>query len=440
VKKEVKKKICIDTMKKRILYTLLFLCIFHSVNAQTKSMLLLNGFLHVGNEKTIESAAVGIRDGKISLVRNALAYSFSREDWDTIIDLKGQHIYPGFIAGNSTLGLTEIDAVRATRDYSEVGEFNPHIRSQIAYNVESKVISTVRTNGILLTQATPRGGQISGTSSLMSTSGWNWEDATILADDGIHVNWPSSLDGGGWWAEPSPKKKNEAYEKEKQSLTDFFAMSKSYVETAQEKRTDLRLNAMSECFVGEKRVYFHADDIQQLLDIIDFAVKFDLKYPVIVGGYDSHLITRKLKDAKIPVMLNRIHSLPENETDAVDLPYRIPALLQEGGVKFCIQNHGEMEAMNTRNLPFQAGTAQAYGLTEEQAIRSISLSACEIIGIGKQYGSIEEGKSATLFISTGNALDIRSNNITLALINGQMIDLTNFQEELYNRYSSKYKK
>jgi imidazolonepropionase-like amidohydrolase len=99
-----------------------------------------------------------------------------------------------------------------------------------------------------------------------------------------------------------------------------------------------------------------------------------------------------------------------------------------------------MEAMNTRNLPFQAGTAQAYGLTEEQAIRSISLSACEIMGIGKQYGSIEEGKSATLFISTGNALDIRSNNITLALINGQMIDLNNFQEELYNRYSSKYKK
>ena len=427
-------------MKKTIIYTLILLCVFHSVKAQTKSILLLNGFLHVGNEKTIESAAVGIRDGEILLVRNALAFSFSREDWDTIIDLKGQHIYPGFLAGNSTLGLTEIDAVRATRDFSEAGEFNPHIRSQIAYNVESKVISTVRTNGILLTQATPRGGQISGSSSLMFTSGWNWEDATILADDGIHVNWPSSIDGGGWWAEPSPKKKNESYEKDKQALTDFFEISQAYVETDKGKRTDLRLNAMTECFVGEKRVYFHADDIQQIIDIIDFATKFELKYPVIVGGYDSHLITRKLKDAKIPVMLNRIHSLPENEIDAIDLPYRIPALLQEGGVKFCIQNHGDMEAMNARNLPFQAGTAQAYGLTEEQAIRSISLSACEIMGIGKTYGSIEEGKSATLFISEGNALDMRSNKITLALINGEMIALKNFQEELYNRYSNKYKK
>ncbi len=427
-------------MKKIILFTLIIVCVLHSVKSQTKSMLLLNGFLHIGNEKTLESAAVGIRNGKISLVRNSLAFSFSREDWDTIIDLKRQHIYPGFVAGNSTLGLSEIDAVRATRDYSEVGEFNPHIRSQIAYNVESKVISTVKTNGILLTQATPRGGQISGTSSLMSTNGWNWEDATILADDGIHVNWPSNMDGGGWWAEPSAKKKNETYEKDKQALADFFEISRAYVETEKGKRIDLRLNAMTDCFVGEKRVYFHADDIQQLLDIIDFAAKFNLNYPVIVGGYDSHLITRKLKDAKIPVMLNRVHSLPENEIDAVDLPYRIPSLLQEGGVKFCLQNHGDMETMNARNLPFQAGTAQAYGLTEEQAIRSISLSACEIMGIGKDYGSIEEGKSATLFISEGNALDIRSNKVALALINGEMISLKNFQEDLYNRYSNKYKK
>lgn len=402
-------------------------------------VLLLNGYLHIGNGEVIESALVGIQNDKITLVRNSLAYTYDKTEWDTIIDLQGQHIYPAFIAPNSTLGLTEIDAVRATRDFNEVGQYNPHIRSQIAFNVESKVISTVRTNGVLMAQATPRGGDISGTSSVMALSGWNWEDATILQDDGVHVNWPSSMQGGGWWAEPGPKQRNDQYEQQKEELKAFFELAKSYSEKNKKEQCDLRLDAMVDCFKGTKRVYFHADDIQQLLDIIDFANYFDLKFPVIVGGYDSHLVTRKLIDSGFSVMLLRTHSLPENEDDPVDLPFRLPYLLQEAGVKFCLQNHGDMEAMNARNIPFQAGTAMAYGLTEEQAIRSISLSTCEILGIDELYGSIEEGKSATLFVSKGNALDMRTNAVTLAMINGVFMPLGNFQMDLYMKYSKKYR-
>ncbi len=399
----------------------------------------MNGYLHVGNHKIIETAAVGITNGKISLVRNALAYSYNKKDWDTIIELRGKHIYPGFVAANSTLGLTEIDAVRATLDFNEVGDFNPHIRAQIAYNAESKVISTVRANGVLLTQTTPRGGQISGSSSVMATSGWNWEDATILADDGIHVNWPSFIQQN-WEGDGVTRKKNENYNKEKAQIISFFEMAEAHSNVDNKQQSDVRLNAMTACFKGAKRVYFHANDIQQLLDIIDFAQKFKLPYPVIVGGYESYLITRKLKDAKIPVMLNRIHSLPENETDPVDLTYRLPKLLQDGEVLFCLQPHGDMEAMNARNLPFYAGTAWAYGLTEEQAVASISKNICEIIGISKNYGTIEEGKSATLFVSEGNALDMRTNLVTLAFVNGEPIDLLNTQEELYKKYLKKYRK
>jgi imidazolonepropionase-like amidohydrolase len=136
--------------------------------------------------------------------------------------------------------------------------------------------------------------------------------------------------------------------------------------------------------------------------------------------------------------LMRVHSLPENEDDAIDLPYRLPSLLQEMGVLFCLQNQGDMETMNARNLPFQAGTAMAYGLSEEQAVRSISLSACEIMGFDKNYGSIEVGKSATLFVSEGNALDMRTNNMVLGLINGVFIPTGNFQKDLYEKYSQKY--
>lgn len=407
---------------------------------ESKSILLVNGYLHVGNGEIVESALIGIKGDKIALVRNSLAYTYDKQEWDTIIDLQGQHIYPGFVAPNSTLGLTEIDAVRATRDYNEVGQYNPHIRSQIAFNVESNVISTVRTNGVLLSQATPRGGDISGSSSVMTLDGWNWEDATVIKDDGIHVNWPSSMEGGGWWAEPSAKKRNTEYDEQKLALFQFFEMAKAYTKSDKKDKCDLRLEAMVDCFTASKRVYFHANELQQIQDVIDFSIHFDLPFPVIIGGYDSYLVARKLVDAKIPVMLVRVHSLPENEEDAVDSPYRLPALLQEAGVKFCLQNEGDMEAMNTRNLPFQAGTAKAYGLTEEQAISSISLSTCEIIGIDKEYGSIEEGKSATLFVSAGNALDMRTNSVTQIIIKGQFSSVSNFQQELYEKYKRKYTK
>ena len=423
----------------KILYTfLLVTCCSLSLTAQEKrKILLLNATVHVGNGQLFEKGLVGIEGENISIVRNSLAYSYSREDWDTIIDLDGQHLYPGFMAPNSTLGITEIDAIRASNDFDEVGTYNPHVRSLIAYNCESQVLETVRANGVLFTQTTPRGGIISGSSSVMHTDCWNWEDGVIGADDGIHLNWPSSLEGGGWWAEPSPKKRNEKYGEQKRAITSFFDAALSYSKGDRLKK-DPRYEALIPCFTGSKRLYVHADELQELLDVIDFAKAYELKFPVIIGGYDSYMVTEKLKDAKIPVMLPRLHSLPEFEGDAVDLVYRLPSLLQAGGVKFCLQNEGDMEAMNARNIPFLAGTAMAYGLTEEEAVRSVSLSACEIVGIDKKYGSIEEGKKATLFVSSGNALDMRTNNVTLILVDGLFSGTTTFQTELYLKYKRKY--
>jgi imidazolonepropionase-like amidohydrolase len=404
---------------------------------KSQAILLVNGFLHQGNGTVVETALIGIRNGKIDFVKNALSSAYKKSEWDTIIDLQGQHVYPAFIAPNSTLGITEIDAVRATRDFQEVGYLNPHIRSQIAFNAESKVISTVRTNGVLFAQVTPRGGRISGTSSVMALSGWNWEDATIFKDDGVHINWPESIQGT-WKDDVITKTKGKNYQQQKEELVTFFNLVKAYQNNADELKTDLRLNAMIPCLTAEKRIYFHANEIQQLTDIIEFVHFFDIPYPVIVGGYDSYMIARKLKDAKIPVMLGRTHSLPENEDDPIDLPFQLPTMLQKEGVLFCLQNEGEMEAMNARNLPFQAGTAMAYGLTEEQAIQSISLNTAKIMGISKTYGSIEAGKSASLFVSKGNALDMRTNQVSLIFVNGSFVPTTNFQTELYQRYEKKY--
>jgi imidazolonepropionase-like amidohydrolase len=426
-------------MKINILY-LFFLCALPSIAQKNQKKLLLNGVLHVGNGEIFNNAAIGIENDKIIFIKNSLAYSYLAKDWDTIIDLQNQHVYPGFVAPNSTLGLTEIDAVRATNDFREVGELNPHIRSLIAYNAESKVISTVRTNGVLITQATPREGVISGSSSVLHLGGWNWEDAVIKADDGIHLNWPTPIKQDRESKKAHDYIKNENYLKHKNEIDLFFSSAKAYLSTVKNVEKDLRYEAMDGIFNGEKRVYFHADDIQQLLDIIEFSKKHQLKFPVIIGGYDTYLCADRIKDANIPIMLPRVHSLPMHEDDPIDLPYKLPFLLYKAGIKFCLQNEGDMEAMNTRNLPFLAGTAASYGLPQEEAVRSISLSACEIIGINNYYGSIEVGKKATLFVSKGNALEIKSNDVTLIMMDGNVIDTSNFQKELYNKYKKKYEK
>jgi hypothetical protein len=421
----------------RIKLILLALCIGSSIGFAQKKynrILLENATVHIGNGQVFEKGTVGIENGKIKLVRNALAFSYNREEWDTVINLSGQHLYPGFVAPNSTLGLTEIEAVNASNDFYEFGEFNPNMRAQIAFNCESNVIQTVRTNGVLLIQTTPRGGTIAGQSSVMRSDCWNWEDGTVLESDGIHVEWPNPYKMN-WPTRQLTK--NDEYQNQKERLRSFFLEAKGYA--LSNGKENQRYDAMKQCFKGEKRVYFRANDMQQILDVLDFAKELEIAYPVIVGGYDSYLVTDRLKLQQVPVMLVRLHSLPQHEDDPVDLVYRLPFLLQQAGVKFCLQNEGDMEAMNARNIPFLAGTAYSYGLTEEQAIRCVSLSSCEILGIDKNYGSIEEGKSATLFVSQGPALEMKTNQTTLILIDGQFIPVTNFQLELYKKYKQKYK-
>lgn len=403
---------------------LLILLLSSQFIANAQRILLLNGTAHIGDGQVLESAAIGVVNDRISFIKNALTQTFDPAQWDTIIQLKGQHIYPALISANNTLGLTEIDAVRATRDFNDVGVWNPHVRAQIAFNVESRVIETVRTNGVLISQATPRGGYISGTSSLMNLYGWNWEDATIVANDGIHLNWPYS---------------KETYQKEKQEIYQFFEMAKAYADRKDAQPNDLRLEAMKACFNGQKRVYIHAESLQQIVDVIDFSKDFKLPFPVIVGGDEAYLIGAKLKDSKIPIMLNRIHSLPKHEDDLTYQPYRLPALLKEQGILFCLQNEGDMQPMNTRNLPFQAGTTMAYGLTAEEALQTVSLNVCKIVGIDQDYGTLAAGKKATFFVSKGPALDMKTNLVTLILIDGKFCPTSNFQQELYQKYQDKYK-
>jgi hypothetical protein len=155
---------------------------------QTETVSIQGATIHVGNGTVLERGTLVLKNGIIEKIGPEAEIQAE----GTVVDASGKHVYPGFILANSTLGLGEIDAIRATRDYDELGTFLPHVRSLIAYNAESKVVESLRPNGILLAQVTPRGGRISGSSSIVQLDAWNWEDAAVVVDDGVHLNWPST--------------------------------------------------------------------------------------------------------------------------------------------------------------------------------------------------------------------------------------------------------
>ncbi len=400
-----------------------------------KPTLFIGATAHLGNGQVIENAAISIQKGKFDLIANASMIRIDPSAFDTIYKIYGKHIYPSFILPNTTLGITEIDAVRASRDYRETGIMNPNIRSLIAYNTDSKLTKTVRSNGVLIAQVTPRGGLVSGQSSIMHLDGDNWEDAVIKADDGIHINWPKSYYNTGWWAEPGETKENKEYQNKINDLEKLFSKARAYESSA--KILDIKMESMRGLFDGSKNLYIHANSASDMRDAINFSEKNYVKNIIIVGGEDALGISSTLVKKNIPIILNRIHRLPKSEDSPVDEPFKQAKKLQDAGILFCLSYEGDMEAMGARNLAFTAGTTVAYGQEYEDAIQSITLNPAKILGIDNILGSIENGKNATFFISSGDALDMRTNNVEQAFINGIYIDLNNHQKELFKRYKNK---
>ena len=402
---------------------------------QTKSILIIGGTAHLGNGKIQENSLISIVDGKIASISDATVTKIAKHD--ITIQADGKHIYPGFIAPNSTLGLVEIDAVRASDDESEIGEFNPHIRSLIAYNAESKLTESARPNGVLLAQITPRGARISGTSSVVQLDAWNWEDAVIKENDGIHMRWPNSYARLGWWAEPGGIESNKKYEEQTKGVQLFFDNAFNYLKS-DKKTKDIPYDAMNGLQNGDKTLFVNANGEKEITDIILFKKKNNIKKLVIIGGYNAHKIADLLKENNVSVLLRRIHDVPNSEDEDVNLPYKIAKILTEKGIIVGLENSGDMERMQTRNMPFYAGTCAAWGMNKEEALKLMTSNTAKILGIDAKYGTLEAGKSATLFISEGDALDMKTNKLSHAFIDGRKISLESHQTELYERYKDKF--
>jgi imidazolonepropionase-like amidohydrolase len=380
----------------------------------------------------IENGTLSIEKGKIKIETAAVTGDVER------IDATGKHVYPGVIAPNTNLGLVEVSSTKSTTDFDELGEMNPSIRSIVAYNTDSKVINTVRSNGVLLAQIVPQGGMISGTSTVVQLDAWNWEDAAYVLDNGVHMTFPALINRpmqmrrrGG---DSDPVKLG--LEKIEQARV-FFREAKAYLQEKTHAATNLKFEATRGLFDRSKTLYIHCDLVKEMLVAVDFAKEFNFKL-VIAGGADSYMIADILAANNVAVILHEPHALPATDDDAVDQPYKTGAQLQKAGVLFTICQDASDGYTQIRNLPFMAGTMSAYGLTKEEALSAITLNPAKILGIADRTGSLENGKDANIVISTGDLLDMKSSVVTHAFIQGRAINLDNKHSQLFNRYKYKY--
>jgi imidazolonepropionase-like amidohydrolase len=353
------------------------------------------------------------------------------------IDATGKHVYPGWIAPFTNLGLTEIGAVRAARDEDEVGELAAEVRAAVAVNPDSTLIPVARSNGVLSFAAFPRGGLVPGRASVLAAEGWTWEEMAVEPDAGLVVEWPLPRPPETPYQEGDEAKATEEVRKSRERLEQAFAEAQAYA--ARARRTGRRPWTSVRGDAGRSREAARLpprDDYDQIAAALAFAARWRLK-PVIVGGQDSWLLLDELKARDAAVIVESIHRFPKRSDSDFDECYKLPARLEAAGVRWCLAT-GEWSS-NERNLPYAAGRAVAYGLPRDAAIRAITLYPARVLGVDGRLGSIERGKDATLLVTDGDPLEIPT-RVLAAYVEGKEIDLSNKQLRLYEKYREKYRR
>lgn len=400
---------------------------------QEKPIAVINGTVHVGDGTVIDNGYVLFDKGVITGVGDLSVVRINTNTTE-VVDAAGGHIYPGMIQLNTTLGLEDISEVRASLDSREVGSFTPNVRSLIAYNTDSWHIPAQRFLGILLAQPTPRGGFLPGTSSVVQLDAWNWEDAAYAVDNGLHLNWPSPTYGPRWWQGETERRENKEYGDQVSEINQIFADAKEYKAFDGKQETNLKLEAIAPVFDGTKTLFITASRRRQIIESVQWAKKMGIPKIVIVGPRDADLCIDFLAEMEVPVILPQIHSLPSRADAGINDPFELPAKLHAAGITVAFSYDDLQEA---RNLPFFAGTAIAHGLEPEVGLAMVTSNAATILGIDDRTGTLVKGMDANLVISRGDLLDMRTNDVFHAFIQGRALDLNGPQQQLYEKYKNK---
>lgn len=406
---------------------------------QKAAIMLTGATIHFGNGEIMEDGIITFDNGKITAIAQDINNPIMQQS-HVEFDVRGKHIYPGLIMTYSNLGLSEIGSIDVTQDSRELGSINPGVRTLVAYNTDSHAIPVVRSNGVLLAQVVPTGGMLSGTSTVMQLDAWNWEDAAYAADNGVHLSWPrmtartgrrgafEMFTGGG---------QTSTFDDSFKELAKLFTDAAAYAELESVKKVNLRLEAIKGLFTGEQTLFILTSDVQGILASIHFAEERGVKKIVLVNADEgAWMVKDMLKEHNIPIILATVQAMPKYEHSDTRLPFKLAKMFMDEGITVGISI---ASGSTGYNLPFAAGQAVGYGLTREEALQMISLNNARILGIDDRTGSLEVGKDANIIVSNGDILDMMTNDVVQAFIQGRNIDLDNKHKMLYRRFQEKYK-
>lgn len=399
--------------------------------SQSAPVLLQGGTLYTVTDGRIQGDLL-FEDGVITAIGSNIEVPAGAQ----VINIAGQSVYPGLIAMDTTLGLVEMEAVRATLDTSEIGNVTPEVQAHTAFNADSDIIPTVRYNGITHAQVVPQGNLVRGRSSLLNLDSWNYRDGLVKTDTGMHVSWPRVGINTSWWERRSPEEQRKAQAELREELKAVFTTARAYYEGRQaetQRLQDVRWEGMSGLFDGSQKLYIHADDRRQIEQAIEFADEQGLDI-IIVGGRDSWRMADTLAERNIPVIFGDAYGLPSRQDESYDTAFSTPARLAEAGVDFVIAYPGFWD---TRNLAFAVGHSIAFGLDYDQALYSVTLAPARLMGVDDQLGSLEVGKSASLVVSQGDIFDPLSHSVEYMFIDGRQVEMSSRQRQLWEKYSAR---
>lgn len=392
---------------------------------------------------TIESGTVVIKDGKIEAVGASVSIPSGAE----IIDGKGLSVFPGMIDAATNMGLSEIQlSADPTVDVQEAGDMNSNAKAIVGINPHTSHVNVTRINGITTVHSAPTGGIISGQSAVINLWGSTQEQMAVVPTHSLVINFPrvttfSFVPGVG----PQQLDFNEALRQRDRRLDDLKKLFKAAEEYAFAKeafekdktlpkiKTDLKMEAMIPYIRGQKTILFTAERANDIKGVVKFVEDTKVK-GIIVGGQEAWKVADGLKKNNIGVIYTNIYSLPVRDDDGYDDLFNAPAKMAQAGIKFCIAT-GDT-GQEVRDLPYHAGLASAHGLSKEDALKSVTLYAAQVLGIADKMGSIEVGKVANIVVTTGDILEPRS-DVKYLFINGRLIPLTSRHTELFERFKDR---
>lgn len=389
--------------------------------AQQQPVAITGGTIYTITGEIIENGTIIFENGVITAVGTDIDIPEDARQYDA----GGKYIYPGLIHSHTNMGLTEIGAVDVTSDFNEYGTINPNVRAEKAFHPESEHMPVARSHGIAVTLSSPGGGTISGLSAAMIMDGWTWEGMTLRAPIGLMINWPVITDNGN-------NARNQLND-----IKDAFHKARAYytARTASNNhRTDMRWEAMIPVLQREIPVVVQANTAQQIEDAITWAESENVRL-VIIGGRDAQYTADQLKEKDIPVIITPVLTGPSRPWQGYDDSYTHASKLYEAGIQFAIS--GEYGSANAMRLRHHAATAAGFGLPAEEALKAITLFPAKIFGLSDRIGSLETGKDATLIITDGDILDLRT-SVEQMFIQGRQIDMDDKQKNLFERYREKY--